>query len=195
MKRTKPFSLNSKVAIIGAGPAGIHMAYELSKRGHKNITVFERLDRVGGQSHTVFYRDTAFDLGTLNFMDHYPVLGKLQKELDLDLVDINAMPKAMLAGREVSGLRFIFEQYHKDHPSFGPKWLGYFRFLLRLKRDFKRATALNRELIDEYGFPKESRIDDLQKPTAQFLAEHGLETLIYVKEFTCRAWGSVGPTD
>jgi len=193
LKKERPFEKNSNLAIIGAGPAGIHMAYELHKRGYKRVKIFERTNRVGGQSHTVFLKDTAFDLGTLNFMDNYPVLAELQDELQLELVNIEAMPKAMHEGKEISGIRFIFLQYNKDFPGKGPQWWNYLRFLLRLKKDFKRATNINRDLIDEYGFPRRDRVNDLMKPTAQFLREHGLETLIYVKEFTCRAWGSVGP--
>ena len=36
-----------QVAIIGAGPAGITMAIKLAEKGH-NITIFERMDKVGG---------------------------------------------------------------------------------------------------------------------------------------------------
>jgi len=39
---------NIDIAIIGAGPAGISSAIELSKLGYKNIIVFEREDEVGG---------------------------------------------------------------------------------------------------------------------------------------------------
>ncbi|MCR5797599.1 MAG: glutamate synthase subunit beta [Eubacterium sp.] len=35
------------VAVVGSGPAGLTVAKELNKRGHK-VTVFERHDRVGG---------------------------------------------------------------------------------------------------------------------------------------------------
>ena len=184
MHKSSPFHKQSRVGIIGAGPAGVHMAYELHKRGYVNLKLFERARQVGGQSQTHILKDTAFDMGTLNYMDHYPVLTELQKELGVELVNITAMPKAMFEGREISGIRFIFEQYAKDFPRWGPGWWNYLLFLLRLKKDFKRATELNAGLIDEYGFPREDRIEDLQKPTAQFLREHGLETLIYVKDFT-----------
>jgi len=36
-----PFNQSSKIAIVGAGPAGVHMAVELKKKGFKNITIFE----------------------------------------------------------------------------------------------------------------------------------------------------------
>lgn len=191
--RAAPFTQGDSIAIIGAGPAGIHMAFELTKRGYKNIVVFERERQVGGQSRTVIFEDTSFDLGTLNFMNHYPVLAALQEELELELVNIDAIPMALFEGSQISGIRFIFEQYRKQHPKPGPKWWQYLCFLFKLKRDFKTATKLNDDLVDQYGFPKRDKAVELSKTAAEYLRDNNLDTLIYVKEFTCRAWGSVGP--
>ncbi|MBW4488795.1 MAG: FAD-dependent oxidoreductase [Trichocoleus desertorum ATA4-8-CV12] len=41
-----------KIAIIGAGLSGLAVAYYLSKAG-KQVTVFEKSDRIGGNAHTV----------------------------------------------------------------------------------------------------------------------------------------------
>ena len=49
-KKPAPFTKDSKIAIIGAGAGGIHMAYELKKKGFKDITVFEKDDHVGGKA-------------------------------------------------------------------------------------------------------------------------------------------------
>mmetsp|Transcript_82512 Transcript_82512/g.163871 ORF Transcript_82512/g.163871 Transcript_82512/m.163871 type:complete len:639 (-) Transcript_82512:59-1975(-) len=45
-----------KIVIIGAGPAGIHMASRLKHLGYNSVTVLEKTDRVGGKSFTL-YRD------------------------------------------------------------------------------------------------------------------------------------------
>lgn len=39
--------MSKNVAVVGAGPMGLAVAYELLKVGHK-VTVFERDDRIGG---------------------------------------------------------------------------------------------------------------------------------------------------
>ncbi|MDQ1266563.1 MAG: hypothetical protein QG635_1715 [Bacteroidota bacterium] len=39
---------NEKIAIIGAGPAGLSCAYQLARRGYKNIVVFEAFSKGGG---------------------------------------------------------------------------------------------------------------------------------------------------
>lgn len=55
------------IIIIGAGPAGITAAYELSKSHEYNITVLECTDRVGGISQTVQYNGNRMDIGGHRF--------------------------------------------------------------------------------------------------------------------------------
>lgn len=48
MKATSPkCSTTKKVAVIGSGPAGLTVAYQLNRRGYQ-VTVFEKDDRLGG---------------------------------------------------------------------------------------------------------------------------------------------------
>jgi protoporphyrinogen oxidase len=59
--------MNKKVAIIGAGPAGLTAAYLLSKAGI-NVTVFEKdATYVGGISRTEQYKGYFFDIGGHRF--------------------------------------------------------------------------------------------------------------------------------
>ncbi|WP_066756924.1 FAD-dependent oxidoreductase [Crocinitomix algicola] len=57
---------NTKIAIIGAGPAGITAAYELTKAGF-NVTVFEASSSVGGLSKTIPLWNQKVDLGPHRF--------------------------------------------------------------------------------------------------------------------------------
>ncbi len=61
-----------KVIIIGAGPAGITAAYELSKSAEYDITVLESTDRIGGISQTVKYNGNRMDIGGHRFFSKDP---------------------------------------------------------------------------------------------------------------------------
>lgn len=51
-----------RVAVIGAGPAGIAAGHELLSQGFNNITLFEKSDAVGGTWHLHTYPGLACDL-------------------------------------------------------------------------------------------------------------------------------------
>lgn len=65
-----PKNTNKKIAIIGAGPAGLAAAEALRERGYHAITVFEKSGRAGGLSLTRHYitpdqRRLTYDLGSV----------------------------------------------------------------------------------------------------------------------------------
>lgn len=47
VKFEKPESNGIKVAVVGAGPAGITVAFELAKKGY-DVTIFEKNEKIGG---------------------------------------------------------------------------------------------------------------------------------------------------
>jgi protoporphyrinogen oxidase len=63
-----PGQAQLRVAIIGAGPAGLTAAYELQKRASTAVPeVFEESDLVGGIARTESYRGYRFDIGGHRF--------------------------------------------------------------------------------------------------------------------------------
>ncbi len=58
----------ARILILGAGPGGLAAAYYLRKYGYKNVTVFEKLGRVGGLCRTVTEDYQSFDLGAVSIM-------------------------------------------------------------------------------------------------------------------------------
>jgi protoporphyrinogen oxidase len=69
-----------KVVIIGAGPAGLTAAYELSKLGTPAV-VLEKDGTVGGLSRTVNYRGFLFDIGGHRFFTKVRVVEDLWREI------------------------------------------------------------------------------------------------------------------
>lgn len=66
MQGLKERTNNKKVVIIGAGPAGLTAAYELSKAGVKSM-VLEKDQIVGGIARTVNFKNYYFDIGGHRF--------------------------------------------------------------------------------------------------------------------------------
>src|SRR3990172_7719798 len=71
---------NKKVVIIGAGPAGLTEAYDLSKVGVESI-VLEKDQMVGGISKTVKYKDYYFDIGGHRFFTKVKRVNDMWKEV------------------------------------------------------------------------------------------------------------------
>ena len=69
-----------EIVIIGAGPAGLTAAYELSKLGMR-ATILEADDQVGGISRTVNYRGYRFDIGGHRFFSKIPLINELWHEI------------------------------------------------------------------------------------------------------------------
>lgn len=56
-----------KVVIIGAGPAGVSAAYELSKSGEFDIVIIEAQEKAGGISRTIEHHGYRLDIGPHRF--------------------------------------------------------------------------------------------------------------------------------
>lgn len=66
-----PKYLDDKIAIVGAGAAGVHMAYLLKKKGFTNIEILESNNRIGGKSFSPVHRNIHHELGTLRVTEDY----------------------------------------------------------------------------------------------------------------------------
>lgn len=78
-----------KIAVIGAGPAGITAAYELAKAGYQ-VEVFEASPQVGGLSKTIDLWNQKIDLGPHRFFSNDTQVNKLWLEVvqkDYKMVD------------------------------------------------------------------------------------------------------------
>ncbi|MBI3493666.1 MAG: NAD(P)/FAD-dependent oxidoreductase [Acidobacteria bacterium] len=68
------------VVVIGAGPAGLTAAYDLTRRGVPTV-VFDQDDQVGGLAKTVVYKGFRFDIGGHRFFTKITTVRDLWHEL------------------------------------------------------------------------------------------------------------------
>ena len=71
---------SDKVCIVGAGPAGIHMALRLKDKGYQRIKIFEKTDRHGGKSYDTIidgiYRPQGTIYLTADYVDNVMALAE-----------------------------------------------------------------------------------------------------------------------
>ena len=96
--------MNNRIAIIGAGPAGLTAAYKLAKAG-VSVDVYEAGSAVGGMAKTIKLWDQYVDLGPHRFFSSDPRVNRLWLEL---------------AGRDYSMVNRLTRIYYKktffDYP-------------------------------------------------------------------------------
>ncbi|MGB4801852.1 MAG: FAD-dependent oxidoreductase, partial [Anaerolineae bacterium] len=66
--------------VLGAGPAGLSAAFELTRLGQRPL-VLEKRDKVGGLARTEQYHGFAFDMGGHRFFSKSPVVNALWREI------------------------------------------------------------------------------------------------------------------
>ena len=72
---------DARIAIIGAGPAGLSTAWFLSRNNFHNVTVLEKLGRVGGLCKSITIKGKYYDIGANYVTWAYTETLKIAKEL------------------------------------------------------------------------------------------------------------------
>ena len=87
------------VVIVGAGPAGLTAAYDLSKNGISSI-VLEQSDKVGGISRTETYKGYRFDIGGHRFFTKVAAVNELWQEvMGADFIKVPRMSRIYYQGK------------------------------------------------------------------------------------------------
>lgn len=71
---------SDRIGIIGAGPSGLHMAYQLKRAGFENVVVVEKTGRIGGKSKAVTLDGVPHALSTYIVSDDHEQIFKVRDE-------------------------------------------------------------------------------------------------------------------
>jgi hypothetical protein len=72
-----------RIAIVGAGPAGMSAAWFLKQNGYRHVRVFEKADRVGGKCLTFPYEGRQFDMAAHEMLAGYGDVMDIARALDV----------------------------------------------------------------------------------------------------------------
>ncbi len=149
----------SRVAVIGAGIAGLTCAYELQKEGCE-VTVFERDEWVGGRMATRVKDGLAFDSGVNFFVEHYTQTRALADQLGVKWERME--PGAHLMFKD-GGLTSLSTKSFRELLRAPFSLLSKIKFPYMLFRttligkglDFwDLSSAISRDTTDAYSFAK-----------------------------------------
>ena len=175
---------DDKVCIVGAGPAGIHMAQSLKKRNFEDIVIFEKTDRVGGKSYDVSVNGTVNYMSTVFVLANYfSTLVPLAREYGIgDLVkapspNIFKYNSGSQPGSKLRTIQYILDQLQSSTD------LDALSALKRLFLDIGRYVKIHREMFGAFKgelMPKPSMevFHRIRGTFLEFLQRENLKTLV-----------------
>lgn len=177
-----PKSLHDKIAIVGAGISGIHMALLLKKAGFTNIDIIEKEDRIGGKVLSMTDDDgTVQELGAC-------CIGPGYENNVIDIINRYAPPNSLVprkfgsvwldgADTAIPYGQYAANEIKKHFGITDDKLVGQ-----KLTELIFRYSKLHEQLFGSYNFelmprPTTNVLKQLDCSYMEFLKKHDLDAL------------------
>lgn len=183
---------DARIAIIGAGPAGLSTAWFLSKNGYHNVTVLEKLGRIGGLCKSITIDGLSYDLGANYVTWAYTEVLKIAKELGA--TTYREEPYTSIEIRNKEGKARINYRPIADavlrNPKTGAK-ISIFRFMVAAVRYLLMRIKLSAVIDPPGSFAKIDGVTqpDLMVPFEQWLEKNDLSPLATLFSFPITIMG------
>jgi monoamine oxidase len=177
-------SKEASILIVGAGPAGLSAAYYLKQDGFKNVTVMERLGRVGGLCLSATEDYQSFELGAVIVPPSYREVQKIARRIGMKLVSGRGATAISLSGTSSGEVYHDLLTYLAGGNSLGAK----LKFVYAGARYIWKWLRLSR-VIDRPGWQGIAEHADLCVPFSQWLQDNRLESLARMFEMPLTAFG------
>lgn len=165
---------SDRIAIIGGGLSGLILADELRVKGYRNITVFEKENRIGGKLQTLWYKEKSHEMGAIFGLPSHRYLKALMKRCQIKS-----------DGPKLS--RTNYDEYGQKIMPLPKEVLGdYLLELDRLPEVLKSYPSLKRATMDQAEA-------SLMLPFSKWCDENKFVVLkmIYVQYFTIFGLGGI----
>ncbi len=174
----------ARILILGAGPGGLSAAYYLRQHGYKNVTVFEKLGRVGGLCRSITEDYQSFDLGAAVISPDYREILKMARQTGARLENVIGTAAFSLKKAENG------TPYHRllDYLAGGRSWIRYFRYLLLCLRYIWKRFLL-REVFRRPGWVGIAAHPELCVTFSDWLKNNRLEELGRLFEIPITTFG------
>lgn len=152
-------SKDSRIAIIGAGPAGLAAGMYLEQAGFHDYTILERTDHVGGKCHSPNYHGRRYEMGAIMGVPSYDAIQEIMDR----------------TGDKVDGPKLRREFLHEDGEIYVPE-----KDPVRGPQVMAAVQKLGQLLATKYqGYDANGHYnkvhEDLMLPFDEFLALNGCE--------------------
>lgn len=161
-------SPQDRIAVIGAGPAGLAAAYYLKQKGYRQVTVLEASDRIGGKCYSKEIDGKPYELGAFTVTPGYRRVRELARRLKVKLI---GQPPRHAFSTEQAQVMGVKQAILKDFSLFAVlgACLKYYWVLFAYRRILSRPGLDTHDLEGEY--------QDLCVPFNQWLLRHNMLAL------------------
>jgi hypothetical protein len=167
-----------RIAILGAGPAGLSTAWFLKKLGYMDVLVLEKLGRVGGLACTINSGYKTFDLGANYITPAFWETRKLAKAVGARTYKGSAYTEAFEKDGKLHYRPIV--DYVREDPNDPGKKVSYLR-LGRAALKYLHLRIGARKWIDAPDFGIVEERDDLCVPFKEWLETNDL--LVFERAF------------
>jgi len=157
----------ARIAIIGAGPAGLSTAYWLKQRGYTKLTIFEQDAQVGGKCLSLTVDGKSFDLGANYVTGSYAIVQELARKLGANLYTEGNVKSYDIRTKK---FRSVFRAVISESSFFRVTWQS-------LKYMWKRWRLNKIISSDRPGYKDIANHPELCQPFEGWLEQNGLKDL------------------
>ncbi len=194
---------NTRICIIGGGPAGLSAAMYLEQKGYENYTILERLDRVGGKCWSPYYNGKRYEMGAIMGVPSYyaihdveefcgithdgPKLNRNYKDKNGNIIEpfepkknILKIPRLLKMKKQMKKFGELLETKYKGYDLNGHRGVAEGRYE-------GYAVTPGREKVEGSN----ENLKDLCLPFNEFCKKNGVELVqdIWIGPFTAFGYG------